>query len=212
MCHSRKNRCLSFIMEEKISSSERGKSRIVDFAQRIVSSNTFDWIITGVILLQAFALAIEATPALLSMGKDIGLFEAETFRLIQSLVISVFIVEAALRLIAVYPRPQTYFKEPWNCFDFAIIILSLLVIGVAVLLLSIYDFEKGLLNLAFEAFSAFSTVGLSLGVTPGLSMFGKFVIMAVMFIGRVGALTMLFALVTRSEERPYRYPTEEVMF
>ena len=126
MCHSRKNRCLSFIMEEKISSSERGKSRIVDFAGRIVSSNTFDWIITGVILLQAFALAIEATPALLSMGKDMGLFEAETFRLVQSLVISVFIVEAALRLIAVYLRPQTYFKEPWNCFDFAIIILSLM--------------------------------------------------------------------------------------
>jgi voltage-gated sodium channel len=124
--HSRKNRCLSFIMEEKISSSERGKSRIVDFARRIVSSNTFDWIITGVILLQAFALAIEATPALLSMGKDMELFEAETFRLVQSLVISVFIVEAALRLIAVYPRPQMYFKEPWNCFDFAIIILSLM--------------------------------------------------------------------------------------
>ena len=126
MYHSRKNRCLSFIMEEKISSSERGKSRIVDFAGRIVSSNTFDWIITGVILLQAFALAIEATPALLSMGKDMELFEAERFRLVQSLVISVFIVEAALRLIAVYPRPQTYFKEPWNCFDFAIIILSLM--------------------------------------------------------------------------------------
>ena len=116
-------------MEEKISSSERGKSRIVDFAQRVVSSKTFDWIITGVILLQAFALAIEATPALLSMGKDIVLFEAETFRLVQSLVVSVFIVEAALRLIAVYPRPQTYFKEPWNCFDFAIIILSLMPIS-----------------------------------------------------------------------------------
>src|ERR671912_1635534 len=113
-------------MEENISSSERGKSRFVGFAQRVVSSNTFDWIITGVILLQAFALAIEATPALLSMGKDIVLFEAETFRLVQSLVVSVFIVEAALRLIAVYPRPQTYFKEPWNCFDFAIIILSLM--------------------------------------------------------------------------------------
>jgi voltage-gated sodium channel len=59
-------------MEGKISSSERGKSRIVDFAQRIVSSNSFDWIITGVILLQAFALAIEATPALLSMGKTLS--------------------------------------------------------------------------------------------------------------------------------------------
>jgi voltage-gated sodium channel len=113
-------------MEEKITSPERGKSRIVGLAQRIVASSTFDRIITGVIILQAFALAIEATPALLSVGENIKLFEAETFRFIQNLVISVFIAEATLRLIAVYPKPQAYFKEPWNCFDFAIIILSLM--------------------------------------------------------------------------------------
>ena len=95
---------------------------------------------------------------------------------------------------------------------FAIILLALLVLGIAVLLLSIYDFEKGLLKLAFEAFSAFSTVGLSLGVTPQLSVFGKFVIMAVMFIGRVGALTLLFAVVTQSGDRPYQYPSEDIMF
>lgn len=95
---------------------------------------------------------------------------------------------------------------------FAIIILSLLILGVTVLLLSINDSEKGLLKLAFEAFSAFSTVGLTLGVTPQLSWFGKLVIMAVMFIGRVGALTLLFAVVTKSETRHYRYPTEDIMF
>jgi Trk-type K+ transport system membrane component len=95
---------------------------------------------------------------------------------------------------------------------FAIIMLSLLVLGIAVLLLSINDFEKGLLKLAFEAFSAFSTVGLTLGVTPELSLLGKFVIMSVMFIGRVGALTLLFAFVTKSETRYYRYPKEEIMF
>ncbi|CAN5340975.1 hypothetical protein BH18THE2_BH18THE2_12510 [soil metagenome] len=110
-------------------SSGRGPNRVVGLSQRIVSSNTFDWIITGVILLQAFALAIEATPAILSIGKDVELLEAETFSIIQSLVIAVFIVEAALRLIAVYPRPQRYFKDPWNCFDFAIIILSLIPIS-----------------------------------------------------------------------------------
>lgn len=114
-------------MREK--SSGRGPSRVVGLAQRIVSSNTFDWIITGVILLQAIALAIEATPAILSIGKDVELLEAGTFSIIQSLVIAVFIVEAALRLIAVYPRPQRYFKDPWNCFDFAIIILSVIPIS-----------------------------------------------------------------------------------
>lgn len=95
---------------------------------------------------------------------------------------------------------------------FAIILLALLVLGVAILLLSIYDYKHGLLKLAFEAFSAFNTVGLSLAVTPELSMFGKFVIMAVMFIGRVGALTLLFAVVTKSGDRPYQYPSEDIMF
>lgn len=95
---------------------------------------------------------------------------------------------------------------------FAIILLSLLVLGITVLLLSIYDSEQGLLSLAFEAFSAFSTVGLTLGVTPQLSFFGKVVIMAVMFIGRVGALTLLFAVVTKHEGKLYRYPAEDIMF
>jgi voltage-gated sodium channel len=113
----------------EVKSSGRGPSRVVGLAQRIVSSNTFDWIITGVILLQAFALAIEATPAILSIGKDVELLEAGTFSIIQSLVIAVFIVEAALRLIALYPRPQRYFKDPWNCFDFAIIVLSVIPIS-----------------------------------------------------------------------------------
>ncbi len=95
---------------------------------------------------------------------------------------------------------------------FAIILLSLLVLGLSVLLLSVYDSHHGLLKLAFEAFSAFSTAGLSLGVTPNLSVFGKLVMMATLFIGRIGALTLLFAVVTRTAERPYKYPSENIMF
>jgi voltage-gated sodium channel len=44
-------------------------------------------------------------------------------------VIAVFIIEATLRLIAEYPRPQRYFRDAWNCFDFSIIILSVLPIA-----------------------------------------------------------------------------------
>jgi Trk-type K+ transport system membrane component len=103
-------------------------------------------------------------------------------------------------------------SEPSVHRAFAIMLLSLTTIAIAVLLLSIYDSEKGLLRLSFEAFSAFSTVGLTLGVTPGLSLFGKLVIMCVMLIGRIGALTLLFAIVSKSQARPYRYPKEEIMF
>jgi voltage-gated sodium channel len=108
-------------------SSEGSTNRVVRLAQGIVASNTFDWIITGVILLQALALALEATPAVVSVGgKDDELLEQGTFRLIQGIVVAVFIIEAALRLIAVYPKPQRYVRDAWNCFDFAIIILSIL--------------------------------------------------------------------------------------
>ncbi len=89
----------------------------------------FDWIITGIIILQAIALAVEATPLINPAGEYYQLLEVETFSLIQSLVIAVFIVEAILRMIALYPRPQNYFRDPWNCFDFAIIVLSLTTAG-----------------------------------------------------------------------------------
>jgi voltage-gated sodium channel len=104
-------------VEKSKTSSKRYTTIIVSSAQSIVTSDIFDWIVTGVILLQAFVLAIEATPALLSANKDDELLEAGTFSLIQSLVVTVFIVEAVLRLISAYPKPHRYFRDPWNCFD-----------------------------------------------------------------------------------------------
>jgi voltage-gated sodium channel len=99
---------------------------IVRLAQVVVGNKTFDWIITGVILLQAIVLALEATPEIHSFGREGELLEARIFSLTHSLVITVFIIEATLRLTAQYPRPQRYFRDTWNCFDFAIIILSLM--------------------------------------------------------------------------------------
>jgi voltage-gated sodium channel len=99
---------------------------IVKLAQAVVGNKTFDWIITGVILLQAIVLALEATPELHSFGREGELLEARIFDLTHGLVVTVFIIEATLRLTAQYPTPQRYFRDAWNCFDFAIIILSLM--------------------------------------------------------------------------------------
>jgi len=121
-------------MEEKESSSLSGQpsastNSIVSLAQAVVANKTFDWIITGIILLQALVLALEATPIMHSFGKEGELLEAKVFSLVQDLVISVFIFEAAMRLTSQYPRPQSYFRDAWNCFDFAIIMLSLMPIA-----------------------------------------------------------------------------------
>jgi Trk-type K+ transport system membrane component len=95
---------------------------------------------------------------------------------------------------------------------FAIMLLSLIIIGFTVLLISIFDSEKGILHIAFEAFSAFSTVGLTLGITPNLSDASKIVLVTTMFIGRVGTLTILMAFFNKTREKAYQYPEEEIQF
>ncbi len=95
---------------------------------------------------------------------------------------------------------------------FAIIALSLICLGGGIFALSATDGSKGLLNIAFEAFSAFSTVGLSLGITPQLSDAGRIVLVLIMFVGRVGALSLLIAVIRKSAPKTYAYPEEQVFF
>ena len=95
---------------------------------------------------------------------------------------------------------------------FAVIFMSLLFIGLSVFLVSINDHEKGLIKIAFEVFSAFSTVGLSLGITGSLSEFSKTIIIFTMFIGRVGTVTLMVAFIRQSKSLYYRYPKEDITF
>ncbi|SHJ18687.1 TrkH family potassium uptake protein [Flavobacterium haoranii] len=93
---------------------------------------------------------------------------------------------------------------------FAIISLSLAVIGFAIMFISIFDPEKQLLDIAFECFSAYSTVGLSLGITGDLSSASKFVIIVVMFVGRISMLSLVIAVFKKIKHKNYSYPKEEI--
>lgn len=94
--------------------------------------------------------------------------------------------------------------------SFAIISLSLIVIGTGIMLISYFDSEKKLIDIAFECFSAYSTVGLSLGITADLSNISKMIIVVIMFVGRVSMLTIVIALFKKIRHINYRYPTEEI--
>jgi trk system potassium uptake protein TrkH len=61
----------------------------------------------------------------------------------------------------------------------------------------------------FEAFSAFGTVGLSMGLTGELSDAGKLIVIVLMFIGRIGPLTLAFSL-AKTQKSSIRYPDGEV--
>jgi trk system potassium uptake protein len=90
--------------------------------------------------------------------------------------------------------------------------LSVLMIGLAALfignLLLIGFSDFGIANTLFEATSAFGTVGLSTGITGLLPEPGQLVLVGLMFVGRVGPLTLGTALVLRERDRLYRFPEE----
>lgn len=94
---------------------------------------------------------------------------------------------------------------------FAIISLSLIIIGIATFALAYCEPDKDIRALTFEVFSAYGTVGLSMGVTGHLGEGGKLVIICVMFIGRISMLTLLIALLRQSKQLKYKYPSEEIL-
>ncbi|OGX68299.1 MAG: Trk family potassium uptake protein [Paenibacillus sp. RIFOXYA1_FULL_44_5] len=67
------------------------------------------------------------------------------------------------------------------------------------------------LMILFEVTSAFGTVGLSMGLTPMLTIFGKIMIILTMFIGRLGPITLAYALWNRGEKELYRHPEGKIM-
>jgi trk system potassium uptake protein len=82
---------------------------------------------------------------------------------------------------------------------------------VITMLLTLTEVGKDFLMILFEATSAFATVGLSMGLTPELSPIGRVLIIFTMFAGRVGPLTVAFAIAMRRKPDPYRYPQGRMM-
>jgi len=91
----------------------------------------------------------------------------------------------------------------------AVALIALTFLGIVILLLS-YTEETDTLSVAFEAVSAFATVGLSTGITPGLSEVGRAILIVTMFVGRLGPLYVALALVQRQRSKEYSYPVESV--
>ena len=83
-------------------------------------------------------------------------------------------------------------------------------VGVLVLVLTERARDFAFEEIIFEQVSAFATVGLSTGITPELSALGKLWIIASMFVGRLGPLTVALAVFPRPRQH-VSYPTERLM-
>ncbi|WP_236636199.1 TrkH family potassium uptake protein [Pradoshia eiseniae] len=90
----------------------------------------------------------------------------------------------------------------------AVTMIGLFFVFLTAFLLTITE-EAPMSVILFESFSAFGTVGLSMGFTPDLSLVGRILIIILMFIGRIGPLTLAFSF-ARSKESKIRYPEEDI--
>ena len=93
-------------------------NRLAKISAGLVNSNWFEYFIIAVIIVNGIILGLETSSTIsrlygdwLYLGNDIAL--------------GVFIVEAALKMLALWPRPQRYFRDGWNVFDFSIIVFAL---------------------------------------------------------------------------------------
>lgn len=94
---------------------------------------------------------------------------------------------------------------------FTVITLAICVIFFSSFILLLTQPVASMKEALFEVFSAFSTVGLSLGITPKLSSLGKIVIILTMYIGRIGPLTLLYAFSRQKAYGRFEYVEETVM-
>lgn len=88
-----------------------------------------------------------------------------------------------------------------------VVLLGVTVVAIATLALQTLT-DLPLNVLLFESISAFATVGLSTGITADLPGAGQLILVVLMFVGRVGTITVATALALRSRHTPYRYPQE----
>lgn len=152
-------------------------------------------------LAMIFLMFIGASP-----GSTGGGIKTTTFGILWSSILSII---TGKNSVILYKR-----RMPFVVLNRAIVVFlfSLSVIAIGVFVLSLTEHAL-LIDILFEVTSAFGTVGLSRDFTPTLSVAGKTTIMLIMLIGRIGTLTLAFAITSQSELTSSRveYPSESLM-
>ena len=88
---------------------------------------------------------------------------------------------------------------------------SLMTITIATMLIALTDPDLEFIRVLFEVVSAFATVGVSTGITASLSGLGKLVLVVTMYMGRVGILLLMSALLGDPKPTQVHYPEESLL-
>lgn len=95
--------------------------------------------------------------------------------------------------------------------SFIVITTAAFICASSIILMTMLEPSFSIMEIVFEVSSAFGTTGLSMGITPELSTAGKFIILALMFIGRIGIFSFLFLIRGKTVKDNFKYPKEKVI-
>jgi trk system potassium uptake protein TrkH len=178
-------------------------SIFMSIATRTAGFNSVEFAHFGVptLLVFIFLMFIGGSP-----GSTGGGIKTTTFGVLIKSIVSV--VTGQNRII-LYRR-----RVPFIVLNRALVVFTFAVsaIGLVTFLLTLTE-NAPFIDLMFEATSAFATVGLSCGLSSGLTLPGKCIIIAAMFAGRIGTLTLAYAITAQTDTGTSRveYPSESIM-
>lgn len=95
---------------------------MIQLARRVANSGLFQAFIIGVIVVNAVLVGLETDTDLANQYRA-------TFDLVNQAIIAIFVAELLIRMVSYLPRPQRFFADGWNVFDFVIVGLSVLPAG-----------------------------------------------------------------------------------
>lgn len=127
-----------------------------------------------------------------------------------------------LRILLICTRTALRGKEEVNCYQrqiptarvlkaMSVVVASAMSVIIITTCISVTDADKSFISILFEAVSAFATVGLSTGITADLSILGQIFIIVTMYIGRVGVLLLIAALLGDPSPTAIHYPEEDLL-
>lgn len=142
-----------------------------------------------------------------SPGSTGGGVKTTTFAVLMMTVVSVIKGREDTEIMGKRIAKETVYRA------FSIAAISMLLIIIDVLLLSLTQKGADLIEMLYEATSAFGTVGLSLNFSPRLTSIGRIIIITTMYIGRVGPLTLAFAFAQKQQRNnsSIKYPEDKVL-
>ena len=93
----------------------------------------------------------------------------------------------------------------------ATMMIQIVVLFVAITIITFLEPDKSFTAIVFECISAVNTVGSSLNLTPSLCDMSKYVVIILMFIGRVGILTFMLSFIKPVSNQNYKYPSDNII-